>query len=132
MNRLKILIVVAVIIGTTFWLAVSGFEQGKAYYQTVDEVFKQKRHLHQNVRLRVAGRVRAGSIEKLPLNAISFELEHKGHVLKILYNGKIPPPDTFKEGVDAVAEGTFGTDGFFVADKMQAKCASKYEAEHAS
>jgi cytochrome c-type biogenesis protein CcmE len=47
-------------------------------------------------------------------------------VLKVSYKGAEPPPDTFKDDAQALAEGTFGRDGVFHATTLQAKCASKY------
>ena len=40
--------------------------------------------------------------------------------------GRKPPPDTFKDNSQALAEGSFGKDGVFHAKALQAKCASKY------
>jgi cytochrome c-type biogenesis protein CcmE len=37
-------------------------------------------------------------------------------------------PDTFKDKSQALVEGRPGADGRFVAEHVQAKCASKYEA----
>jgi cytochrome c-type biogenesis protein CcmE len=42
------------------------------------------------------------------------------------YKGSEPPPDTFKDNSQALAMGTFGRDGVFHANTLQAKCASKY------
>ena len=42
------------------------------------------------------------------------------------YKGSEPPPDTFKDDSQALAEGTYGRDGVFHANMLQAKCASKY------
>jgi len=49
--------------------------------------------------------------------------------LKVAYSGIDPLPDTFKDGAQALADGKLGQDGTFVAGKIQAKCASKYEAK---
>jgi cytochrome c-type biogenesis protein CcmE len=49
-----------------------------------------------------------------------------GRLLKVAYEGSEPPPDTFKDDAQAVAEGTYGRDGVFHASQLQAKCASKY------
>jgi len=46
----------------------------------------------------------------------------------VSYKGAEPPPDTFKDDSQALAEGTFGRDGVFHATALQAKCASKYES----
>jgi cytochrome c-type biogenesis protein CcmE len=42
------------------------------------------------------------------------------------YKGSEPPPDTFKDDSQALAEGSYGRDGVFHASVLQAKCASKY------
>ena len=39
-----------------------------------------------------------------------------------------PLPDTFVDNSQALVEGRLAPNGTFVADKVQAKCASKYEA----
>ncbi|NWG14640.1 MAG: cytochrome c maturation protein CcmE, partial [Acidobacteria bacterium] len=39
-------------------------------------------------------------------------------------------PDTFKGGAKAVVEGTVSDDGVLLARHIEAKCASKYEAEY--
>ena len=49
-----------------------------------------------------------------------------GALLKVIYKGSEPPPDTFKDDAQALAEGTYGRDGVFHATVLQAKCASKY------
>jgi cytochrome c-type biogenesis protein CcmE len=49
-----------------------------------------------------------------------------GKLLKISYKGSEPPPDTFKDDSMALAEGSYGRDGVFHANGLQAKCASKY------
>ena len=38
-------------------------------------------------------------------------------------------PALFQTGIGVVVEGTYGPDGAFHAAKIQAKCASKYEAK---
>jgi cytochrome c-type biogenesis protein CcmE len=50
-------------------------------------------------------------------------------VLKVVYKGIDPLPDTFKDDAQALADGKLGPDGVFQASKIQAKCASKYEAK---
>jgi cytochrome c-type biogenesis protein CcmE len=49
--------------------------------------------------------------------------------LKVAYNGVDPLPDTFKDGAQALADGKLDKDGVFRAARIQAKCASKYEAK---
>jgi cytochrome c-type biogenesis protein CcmE len=49
-----------------------------------------------------------------------------------VYNGTEPPPDTFKDNAQALAEGSFNRDGVFYAKQIQAKCASKYAPQDAT
>jgi cytochrome c-type biogenesis protein CcmE len=55
-------------------------------------------------------------------------LEEQGKKLPVSYVGRDPLPDTFKDGAQALVEGRVTPDGTFVAEQVQAKCASKYEA----
>src|SRR5262245_27748693 len=81
------------------------------------------------LRLRVAGTVVPGSIEHQGFQT-RFRIEQAGTVIPVLYTGKDPLPDTFKDESQAVVEGTYHRDGTFEAGKVQAKCASKYEAKY--
>jgi cytochrome c-type biogenesis protein CcmE len=82
----------------------------------------------------VEGFVRPGSIVQDGTH-VSFVLNEfeshspkagAGRLLKVAYKGSEPPPDTFKDDAQALAEGTYGRDGVFHATTLQAKCASKY------
>ena len=57
---------------------------------------------------------------------MDFILVEQGLTLPVSYAGTEPPPDTFKDNSQALAEGSFGKDGVFHAKGIQAKCASKY------
>jgi cytochrome c-type biogenesis protein CcmE len=79
-------------------------------------------------RLRVAGDVAGGSIERSG-RQVRFVLKQEALTLNVVYDGIEPVPDTFRDGAQAVAEGKMGADGVFRASKIQAKCASKYQAK---
>ena len=80
-------------------LAYVGAQQSKTYYHTISEIpTLDGPALHQ--RLRVGGDVKAGSIQH--------------------YSGRID--------FVLVEQGKVQPDGRFVAETVQAKCASKYEA----
>jgi len=49
--------------------------------------------------------------------------------LNIVYTGQDPLPDTFRDRAQALCDGKLRADGAFEANKIQAKCASKYEAK---
>jgi len=132
-NALRIGIAVAIIVGTVAWLAISGAEANKSYYVTIAELGGMGDKAYKS-QLRVEGFVRPGSIEQNGTH-VDFLLDEfeshspkaaSGRVLKVVYKGSEPPPDTFKDDSQALAIGTYGRDGVFHASTLQAKCASKY------
>jgi cytochrome c-type biogenesis protein CcmE len=107
-------------------LAYVGAQQSKTYYHTISEIpTLDGPALHQ--RLRVGGDVKAGSIQHYS-GRIDFVLVEQGKGLPVSYVGTDPLPDTFKDGAQCLVEGKVQPDGRFVAETVQAKCASKYEA----
>ncbi len=124
--RLKLGIGISVILVVLAWLIASGFQEGKTYYHTVDEVVLG-RTPRPEARLKVSGEVRDGSIARRA-DGLHFTLEENGQSLAVVYAGLDPVPDTFKDRAKAVVEGRLQPDGTLRADRIQAKCASKYEA----
>jgi len=123
----KFAALIVVIVGTLVWLAAGGISESKTYYKTVQEV-RQMGNSVQDRRLRVAGDVESGSIVRLG-KEVAFTLQQDKLRLKVVYDGADPLPDTFRDGAQALADGKMGSDGVFRANKIQAKCASKYEAK---
>jgi cytochrome c-type biogenesis protein CcmE len=122
----KFLVGSGIIVATLVTLAYVGFTQSKTYYHTISELGTlQGPKLQQH--MRVSGNVRKGSISHRD-GRVDFVLEEQGKVLPVSYVGRDPLPDTFKDGAQALAEGKLSSDGHFVADQIQAKCASKYQA----
>jgi cytochrome c-type biogenesis protein CcmE len=118
---------VAVIIGVLVWLAMGGISDSKTYYKTIAEL-GQMGDQAKGKRLRVGGDVQAGSIVRNGAE-VTFVMHQEAKTLKVVYSGIDPLPDTFKDGAQALADGKLGPDGVFQASKIQAKCASKYEAK---
>jgi cytochrome c-type biogenesis protein CcmE len=106
------------------YLAYTGVEESKSYYVTIKELHGMGDGAYSK-RLRVAGNVQPGSIRRSGTN-MNFVLVENDQLLNVVYTGTEPPPDTFKDNAQALAEGTFGRDGVFQAKQIQAKCASKY------
>jgi len=132
-NPLRIGIAAAVIVGTIVWLAWSGYGANKSYYVTIPELAALGDKAYHS-QLRVQGFVQPGSIEQAGTH-VTFVLNEfeshspkaaTGRTMRVNYKGSEPPPDTFKNDSQAVAEGTYGRDGEFHATVLQAKCASKY------
>lgn len=116
-----------IIVGTLAWLGFSGVNETKTYYKTVSELDTMKDEARAK-RLRVAGDVAPGSIVRKG-KEVEFLLTQESKTLKVVYTGSDPLPDTFRDRAQAVADGRLGEDGVFKATRIQAKCASKYEAK---
>ncbi|HZT29555.1 MAG TPA: cytochrome c maturation protein CcmE [Bryobacteraceae bacterium] len=123
----KFAALIVVVIGTLVWLATAGIKETKTYYKTIAEVGQMGDRAFDE-RLRVAGDVEGGSIQR-KTGGVEFVLVQDKQRLKVSYTGSEPLPDTFRDGAQALADGKMGRDGVFHASKIQAKCASKYEAK---
>ena len=123
----KFAALIVVIVGTLVWLAAGGVNESKTYYKTVQEI-RQMGNGALDKRLRVGGDVEPGSIVRSG-HEVAFTLQQDKLQMKVIYEGTDPVPDTFRDGAQALADGKMGRDGVFRANKIQAKCASKYEAK---
>lgn len=126
-KQVKFAVGIIVIILAVGWLGYSGFQESKSYYVTLPELKNMGDNAY-NKKLRVAGDVEKGSIVNSG-SSVKFNLIQENFRLPVDYLGRDPLPDTFKDGTQAVVEGTYDKDGVFRADFIQAKCASKYEAD---
>ncbi len=121
---LKFGIAMVLILLALGYLAYTGVQESKSYYVTIKELHGMGNGAYTK-RLRVAGNVQPGSIKRSGTN-MSFVLVENDQLLNVVYNSTEPPPDTFKDNAQALAEGNFGRDNVFYAKQIQAKCASKY------
>lgn len=116
--------VIVVALGFLAWL---GYGESKTYYHTIAEL-QTLTGAAKSQRMRIGGTVAPGSIRRLS-GRVDFVLEGEGMTLPISYIGSDPLPDTFVDKSQALVEGHPAADGRFVAEHVQAKCASKYEAD---
>jgi cytochrome c-type biogenesis protein CcmE len=123
-RKLKFGIGVGIILAVVGWEAVSGFQESKTYYVTVNELM-QGRAARQ--RVRVGGTVQPGSVERRA-GKVTFRLAQDTNSIPVVYVGNDTLPDTFKDGAQAIIDGSYLSSGEFEAEKIQAKCASKYQA----
>ncbi|WCL49156.1 cytochrome c maturation protein CcmE domain-containing protein [Leptospira sp. GIMC2001] len=79
--------------------------------------------------LRVRGFVKLGSLVREGRTA-KFELELEDRNVPVFFTGENLLPDAFKEGARARVDGHW-ENGTLVANHVEAKCASKYEAGYA-
>jgi len=128
--QIKIGIGIAIILASVAWMAMTSFEQAKSLYIFTNELTDMKEDAY-NKRLKIAGIVEEGTINRED-GKIHFTLGYEGVTIPVVYVGTGPLPDTFKGGSEAVAEGIYRRDNIFEAEHIQAKCASKYEADYES
>ena len=115
---------IGIILAVVAWEGISGFQQNKTYYVTVNELTQvqaSRRHV------RVGGVVAQGTIQRRG-GQISFRLAQDAKSIPVVYVGTDTLPDTFKDGAQAIVDGDYLADGNFRAEQIQAKCASKYTA----
>ena len=117
---------VGIIVVSLSALAWMGARESKTYYHTIAELSSlDASELRQ--RIRVGGDVEAGSIQRMA-GRVDFVIKAEGRTLPVSYVGRDLLPDTFRDGAQCLVEGRAMPDGRFVAEQVQAKCASKYEA----
>ena len=125
-KRVKIFVVFIAVIAAIGYLIVSGLEGTFVYSRTISEV----RRLGSEVAgqgLRIEGTVMPGSLKKSGTDLqCSFALaDSLGETIEVRFDGMLP--DTFKEGMPAVAEGKYNPGDYFEATNVLTKCPSKYE-----
>jgi len=117
---------IGIIVVSMAFLAWLGYGESKTYYHTLAELDTLKGSARTE-RMRIGGTVQNGSIHRMT-GRVDFVLEGEGKSLPVSYVGSDPLPDTFVDNSQALIEGRPSADGRFVAEHIQAKCASKYEA----
>jgi cytochrome c-type biogenesis protein CcmE len=133
-KNIKFGLIIAVILGTLGWLAAGGINQTASYYKEIAELDRLAPNEKVDKRLRVGGDVELNSISRDGRDVRFVLVQEKDGVkrrLNVVYNGIDPLPDTFKDNApcQALVDGKLGADNVFHATKLQAKCASKYEAK---
>ncbi len=131
MKQKKFVLITLAIVLTLAWMAVGGVQESATYYVTLDELLAMDDP--GSKRIRVGGDVAVGSIVR-KASSVEFTLHQHEEgmpepmVLEVIYTGADPLPDTFRDRAQALCDGVLRSDGRFEASKIQAKCASKYEA----
>ncbi len=115
---------VAVVLALAGWLGYTSFQDALVYFYTPSEVLKLGEKFN-GKRIRVGGMVENGSMVMTPgTMKIDFRLSDGESVIPIAFEGV--PPDLFKEGQGAVAEGFWDRDMKFHADLIMAKHSEDY------
>ena len=130
MNMKISIIVVAFVAAIGFMVFSNTGEQTHPHFQ-LNEFYDLKAKDAKKVSNRfmtVYGDVKEGTIKKKGVEA-DFIIEKDGLEMKIFFTGKNLMPDTFEDGAIVSLDGEYDPEkDLFVADKIMAKCASRYEA----
>lgn len=126
-KKVKFIIGGIVIAVAIIYLIYSGIQKGGLYYLTVSEL-KEQGSIAYGQSTRVNGNVLDGSIQwDFEEHTLRFIISDGENKLSIVYRGVAP--DTFRGGIEVVVEGKYTAENIFEADKIMAKCPSKYEAQ---
>lgn len=130
--QLKFGLITLVIVAGLGWLAVDGIGEAATYYVTIGELSVMEDAAEKPIR--VGGDVEPQSIvrkgDRVEFTIVQDDETTNGpQKLEVVYVGQDPLPDTFRDRAQALCDGKLRSDGVFEARKIQAKCASKYEAK---
>jgi len=123
----KMLIGVLVIGGGVGYFMYQAIQSSWAYYYSVDD-FSANRAAVKNYSLRIAGRVKPGSVVRdLKKMDLTFTLAGVKTEVPVHYEGTVP--DNFTEDIEVVVEGRLGVNGTFEAKTVLTRCESKYRVK---
>ncbi len=126
-KKVKFIIGGIIIAVAIIYLVYSGTQKAGLYYLSVSEI-KNEGTVAYGQSVRVNGDVLDGSIQwDSQEGTLRFIISDGENKLPIIYRGVAP--DTFRGGAEVVVEGKYTPENIFEADKIMAKCPSKYEAQ---
>ena len=107
------------------YLIAAALPSGTAYYITVSELQEMGADAHEQ-RTRVSGNVVSGTIVRSAASQdVRFQVEDESGRITVVYSGVLS--DIFGDHVQVVVEGRQGQDGVYYAEKVFAKCPSRFE-----
>ena len=122
-QRLVLVVAAIIAMAAAVLLAMWGLRDKASYFFTPAEVASGK--APEGRAMRLGGMVERGSISRQPDGVtIRFTMTDGEARTPVTYRGIVP--DLFREGQGVITEGTFGTDGVFVADSVLAKHDENY------
>ncbi len=147
-ERLKFLIGGVLLLGIVLYLVMSGTLLGARYFITIDETISDPQYAGQTVRVTgvVLGqtiKIDAESQETIiTFTVSSFPADHP-NLAEALYIGANDPnathmqvrvvgqpkPELLRHEAQAIMTGKLNANGIFIADELQFKCPSRFEAD---
>ncbi len=124
-RRIRALVIGGIVVaGAAVWL-VSSLESHLVFFRSPGELAVLS--VPPDEKIRIGGLVVEGSlIHQTNSPGVRFVVTDFEHMLDVLYSGRAPLPDLFREGQGVVAEGYLGEDGVFRADRVLAKHDENY------
>jgi cytochrome c-type biogenesis protein CcmE len=129
-GNLKFYALGVVVLIVVAYLVYTNLQGATVYYLTPTELKAQTANgtANNSQVVRLAGTIVAGSTQRDSLGQnMTFLVTDGQETISVSYHGTAP--DTFQEGNDVVAEGTYLAGGSFDAKTLLVKCPSKYEAK---
>ncbi len=123
--RTRLIVVTVIILGIVGGLIYYSSRGGTLAYKTPTEVQAQAATL-QGKGVRVTGEVATGTIVR-DTDGLKFDVTDRKSSVPVLFTGTVP--DTFKEGLQVIVDGTYGADGRVTSKSMVTKCPTKFQAE---
>lgn len=111
-------------IGLVALMLFDGFQSETYFYEVDQAVAEGPALVGQTVRLK--GTVEPGTVEGRDGElGRTFHIAERGKSIQVTYDRALP--DTFKEGMEVVAQGRVDQDYVLHADEVLVKCPSRYE-----
>lgn len=129
-NKAVYAVALFLFLGGLGYLVFSGLTEDSVYFLNVSEVTAAERT--EGKKARLFGKVSPGNLEiiegKLGANFDLVDKINPGKSLRVEFKGALP--DTFKDDVEVIVEGSFVQGGtVFKAKTLVTKCPSKYEEQ---
>ena len=122
MKRGRLLLVLAIVVGSLGWVAARAVSGNLVYYVTPTELVS-KGDAVVGDRIRLGGLVTQGSVRRLP-SGVRFVVSDGTTRMTVAAVGSVPA--LFRSGRGVIVEGVFGSDGAFHADTVLVKHAEVY------
>jgi cytochrome c-type biogenesis protein CcmE len=121
-RRLILILTAGIVIAAAGGLVLFALTDKIVFFNSPSEI--ATKHPLPGTRIRLGGLVTTGSVVRDKDARVSFSVTDNVASVPVTFVGILP--DLFREGQGVVAEGTFGTDGVFVADTVLAKHDERY------
>ena len=121
-KRLPVIAGALVFLGAATSLTLFALGQKASYFYMPADLATAS--IEPGQRIRLGGLVEKGTISRGQGTEVSFAVTDGEKSVKVAYKGILP--DLFREEQGVITEGTFGTDGAFVADSVLAKHDESY------